>query len=51
MVLDYQLCGIVAVSDLYTVVFDSVDILRLEGFLQAQEDKKEQNNPHVLSKI
>jgi hypothetical protein len=40
MVLDDELCGIAGVGDLYTIGFDGVDVLGMEGLFQAQKDKE-----------
>jgi hypothetical protein len=40
MIFDDQLCGIAGVGDLYTIGFDSVYVLGMECFFQAQENKE-----------
>jgi hypothetical protein len=40
MVLNDQFGSITGVGDLYTTGFDGVNVLGMEGFFQAQEDKE-----------
>jgi hypothetical protein len=47
MVLDDQFCGIAGVGDLYTIGFDGVHVLGLEGLFQAQKDEKGQELFHM----
>lgn len=46
MVLDDQFCCIAGVGDLYAIGFDSVDVLGMEGFFQAQECEEEYYSHH-----
>jgi hypothetical protein len=48
MILDDQLRRIAAVSDLYTIGFDGVDVLGVERFTQAQKRKEEHKFFHKI---
>jgi hypothetical protein len=48
MVFNDELCRITSVRDLYTIGFDGVNVLGLQGLFDAKQDKEEKEFSHIM---